>query len=492
MKKQTRTLIIALSVLLVLGGALTFLLLMPAPPQPEDDTSGEIPSLIKEESIPLWDKADSEITKITVTREQEHYTLSKGTDGHLRVEEYSKLPSSAEDVEALTTALSSITASKTVAQSVSDLTAFGLDSPQGMVEVRYADGTVYTGKLGNPVPGGSGFYYQSGDSGAVYVVDTALSDILSLSADQYVGRSIYSAPAVDAADPAAGDKQAQLISAELSYSEGVPVSIRRKSSLDPPSLANFAEYVIAKPYERAANSEVVSAWLTSLNTVVADKVYSVYPTEEDLRQAGLKDPRAAAKLTFAIYDTTDETTEQSVTFTLKVGGQTEDGLAYVMVDGLDVVYLVNPSYIPWADSSYEKMVTPLLPLPMLDSISSFLVTAGGETTRFELTHTEDADESLTVATADGTARSVNEMRTLYQKALAITYQGPAGTETPGEELCKITAVFDQGKEVTAVFQKISINRVLCTIDAGEQYQVGLNTVEDFLAQLAVTAKSAPD
>ena len=95
--------------------------------------------------------------------------------------------------------------------------------------------------------------------------------------------------------------------------------------------------------------------------------------------------------------------------TVILGKKDEDGNYYAMIDDYDVIYLVSPSSVPWAETTYNDIATTMLFSKMITDVKSVTVTVNGKQTVFELTHYPDAEErdDQMVVTASNTARRIS-------------------------------------------------------------------------------------
>lgn len=168
-----------------------------------------------------------------------------------------------------------------------------------------------------------------------------------------------------------------------------PLILRRSTADD--NLNNSSNYVITKPYFRAANSS--SAVVTALGTytsVTASGVEKPYPTAEDLKRYGLDDPYSTAVFTLAVETTeTSETSGESAKtsyyniqkHTIQLGNKNDNGEYYALVYNEDqripVVYLFSASSVAWAEAQYDDVAETLLFLRNIDSLSNVILTAGG-------------------------------------------------------------------------------------------------------------------
>ena len=69
-----------------------------------------------------------------------------------------------------------------------------------------------------------------------------------------------------------------------------------------------------------------------------------------------------------------------VSFTVRLGGKDESGNYYAMLDGVDIVYTVAASNVPWAEEQYGDLLADFLFLEYITDLKSVTLTVWPTTT----------------------------------------------------------------------------------------------------------------
>ncbi|MBR3289182.1 MAG: DUF4340 domain-containing protein [Clostridia bacterium] len=498
--KRWRVIVAAVAAAAVLGGGLfaatrTDWLKAPAVSDTSDESAE--PAL-----DPLIDKsalgADG-VVRVEIDTGDETYILQKNTDGLMTVAAFEDLPRNADAVDALRNALLTLTPHALVLETATEaeLAACGLTRPAVSAAVTYADGDAFAFEIGNLEPGENAHYYfrKAGDP-AVYLVEAALYQQLMKPAADYLATVLTPAPASD------DDGTARLERLELSGTlRPDRVVLRRAEESDPAPLRVAGHYVIAEPYVRAVNTELVYPWETGLCDASASGVAAVHPTEKQLASFGLDEPHSVADITFAVFPA-DAATETSaahtepynhVSYTLSLGGKNENGDYYALVDGVDAVYTVPGSAVPWAEATYGDLISSTLFLHYITDLSDITVTVNGTTSVIHLTHsggeTSDAAATFTATVGDRTM-SEADTRTLYRLMMMVGRIAEEPTDAPSSALSapsgltlRLTFLDPDKADAVYTFYPYSANRYLCVAEDGDTFQVKAADVESLLTQI---------
>lgn len=492
MSKRIRTLVITGVVVVLLVGALLVLLdpfgWFGTADSGEGDTSTTTTTTT---TIPLIEKTEEDATvpvsSVEITTPEEQFVIQPDADGVFAVEGYADLPVYTTRIDSLLSAVADIYATRKITDTPANAADFGFDEPLATATVTYTDGTTYAFEIGKQEPNQSGYYFREAGQSAIYLVNATFAETVTQPSTDYIGLHLITEPAVREDDEVG---EPQLMQMELSgTARPQTVSLRYAQSGDSSELTSMSQFVITTPYLRAASSDV-REWSTSLNTLTATGVAAAHPTADQLETFGLTDPYAVARMTFAVYAETDGavTTYNEQTLTLRLGGKDENGSYYALLDGVDVVYLVSASAVPWAEMTYDDLVTPLLFTKNIQQVAAISMTIGGATTRFELAHHEDAetnDESLTV-TVNGTVYPTADFRSLYQVLMQVERFGSAQGAVPSGDpylVIQLTPTADGDAGVEAKFYPQTANRYICVMSDGDTYLVSASKVENAVEQM---------
>ena len=521
MSKQVRTLILA-GVAVVALVALLLVLVFLLPGSGGEDASS---TAVSDTSVTVLDKStdadgktvDNPIKSIQITLRDETFTFSQNEDGDLVADPYKDLPINTSEISYLVSTLKTVTATKEISSNPESPSDYGFtgefaapDSSDAsavsssvssaakaekavgltaQISVTYHDDSIHSFEVGRESPTKEGYYLRE--------VGTTFASTISQPSTAYIGRNVVTAPTVKTDDD---NGQAILREIELTGRVRTSPLILRRSTADD-NLNNSSNYVITKPYFRAANSS--SAVVTALGTytsVTASGVEKPYPTAEDLKRYGLDDPYSTAVFTLAVETTeTSETSGESAKtsyyniqkHTIQLGNKNDNGEYYALVYNEDqripVVYLFSASSVAWAEAQYDDVAETLLFLRNIDSLSNVILTAGGRETDFALEHFPDAsekDDQMKV-TADGQQYDTDNFRNLYQVLMSIYRKGAAPAEPAGDPVLSIKLVPTTASDgvVELSIYKHDPNVFIVRFTTGETYAVNASEVNEAVKQL---------
>ena len=529
MSKQVRTLILA-GVAVVALVALLLVLVFLLPGSGGEDASS---TAVSDTSVTVLDKStdadgktvDNPIKSIQITLRDETFTFSQNEDGDLVADPYKDLPINTSEISYLVSTLKTVTATKEISSNPESPSDYGFtgefaapDSSDAsavsssvssaakaekavgltaQISVTYHDDSIHSFEVGRESPTTERYYLREVGTNPVYLVDSTFASTISQPSTAYIGRNVVTAPTVKTDDD---NGQAILREIELTGRVRTSPLILRRSTADD-NLNNSSNYVITKPYFRAANSS--SAVVTALGTytsVTASGVEKPYPTAEDLKRYGLDDPYSTAVFTLAVETTeTSETSGESAKtsyyniqkHTIQLGNKNDNGEYYALVYNEDqripVVYLFSASSVAWAEAQYDDVAETLLFLRNIDSLSNVILTAGGRETDFALEHFPDAsekDDQMKV-TADGQQYDTDNFRNLYQVLMSIYRKGAAPAEPAGDPVLSIKLVPTTASDgvVELSIYKHDPNVFIVRFTTGETYAVNASEVNEAVKQL---------
>lgn len=512
MSKRVRTIIIVLIVVVLLAGGLTTVLLLTEPADGGEsgssDTSTDTISLLDKTTDSDGNTLEKPVTKVEVETPDETFTIADNADGILSVEDYADLPVHSTNIESLTGALASISANRKL-ESPEAPSEYGFDDPLARVTATYADGSTYSFEIGAMSEVSDEAYFRQTDSSDIYMVTAVFAETVSQKSTAYIGTTLVSAPSVDENDEE-GQPVLRSITLSGSVRDGETLTVRRSNSEDSDTLSMYT-YIVEKPFLRGANDTNASEAFDTAYSLVADEAAFAHPTDKQKQECGFDKPYSVAEMTLAIETTqaeegattttaassSSESGEEAVTryynvqqYTVTVGKESPDGDGryYVMVDGLDVIYLVSESSMPWLDVTYNDVATTMLFLQDITGIESISITENGEETLFSLTHdpeATDSDDMLTVK-VDGEQKDTANFRNLYQVLMGVERIDDADETPTGEPdmIIQINPIDSQDETITARLYRTSGSRYTCVMQDGDRYAVSAGSVEAVSKQLA--------
>lgn len=529
MSKQVRTLILA-GVAVVALVALLLVLVFLLPGNGGEDASS---TAVSDTSVTLLDKStdadgktvDNPIKSIQITLRDESFTLSQNEDGDLVADPYKDLPINTYEISYLVSTLKTVTATREISSSPDSPADYGFTGEfaapvssdasgtssgessaaaekavglTAQVSVTYHDDSIHSFELGRESPTKEGYYLREVGTDPIYLVDSTFASTLAQPSTTYIGLNVVTSPSVKTDDD---NGQALLREIELTGRvRSSPLILRRSTADD--NLNNASNYVITKPYFRAANSssDAVTA-LDTYTSVTASGVEKPYPTAEDLKRYGLDDPYSTAVFTLAV-ETTEEAETSGETaktsyyniqkHTIQLGNKNDNGEYYGLVYNEDqripVVYLFSSSSVAWAEAQYDDVAETLLFLRNIDSISHVILTANGQETDFLLEHFPDEAEreDQMKVTSGGQTYDTENFRNLYQVLMSIYRKGAAPAEPSGDPVLslKLVPITASDGTVELSIYKHDPNVFIVRFTTGETYAVNASEVNNAVKQLS--------
>lgn len=469
------------------------------------ETSDASTASTVEELAPIIDEYKdgdvSVITSVDVQNDSGSYTICKNDEGFMTVKAYADLPHASSSVEEFLSNFLKIVPKKVIKENATkeELASCGLTESKFITTVHYTDGKSVSLVIGDLEKGESeGYYLCEQGKSTIYLVEPALFQAMDTHDTSLLSTTLMSAPN-NATDDSTGTPK--VIQLDLSGSiRPKRISMRYINDEDSTSVKMAGNMVMTAPYYRGTDTTVLQEWDTNLVALNADSVVCVHPTAEQLSSYGLND-RSVADFTVAVRKSTDEDGNNldevkvynKVSYTIRLGNKDTSGAYYAMVDGVDIVYLVNATYVPWAECQYEDLVNDTLFLRNIVDISKFEIGIDGKTSVVNLKHgkVENSDATSTVSTLEascnGKALDEESTRAIYRLMMMIQRLAPAPEDasdagTPALRIA-LSAVNENSSEVTdCSFYPYSANRYLCVCADGDSYLVKASDIETFITQ----------
>lgn len=485
MKKNTRYILITLAAAVVLGGAVTALLLT----QPEtEETSSSSSSTSSATDISVFSYEDADVQSITV----------KNPDGEIKIltrtetveSESSDDESSSETEEKTVFYLDGIDEGLQSASSVStlagygtslsatsevgsaeelSLSEYGLDSPEITVTTVLKDGTETSYSIGNQSPV-SGYYILH--DGKIYV--GLISESLYNTPLDFVNTTVLTItpPESDDSSTEASNEYTSFTFSGSNFPEEVKV-VPQTDSLT-------SAFKLTAPYEVNVNTTTIQNIATSVESLTASSVAAVDPTDEQLEEYGLKNP--TVRMSFTV---------NGESYTL-LSGKVENSSQYVMLEGVDVVYVFDEASVSaWADATLFTVRDSFVWLQMITDVSKLTIETPNKTDVFTLTRTENEESSTEDNTVyDYAVKGTDGQEITYQGVFTSYYQTIIGiqlldetteTSVSGDPMLRVTYEFYEGGSPKVVEFYSAGNR-RCVVKVDDQV---IGVVSETLVQDAI-------
>ena len=257
---------------------------------------------------------------------------------------------------------------------------FGFDSPRATVKTTFTDGTSATIIVGDVAPNKSGSYIMFGTNKTIYLVDDEEIDGLLFSVLDLMPLVVN--------DSATSTDNSMFKSITLSGS-AFPQTIELRPNED--SAIDTSNIMVAPQQMFVSESE--SANISgAIRGLYAQEAVCINPDNSQLSKYGLSNPYV--KLC-AVYPDTTVNIRAS---------KPKNDFVYLISDS-NVIYKVTESYVPWVNTSLEKLLPDTVIDPNFDSLSKIEITDTSGTYLFDI---QD------VQTQSGDTESTSSKTALYK------------------------------------------------------------------------------
>lgn len=384
---------------------------------------------------------------------------------------------------------------------VSNLAAFGLDTPQATATITYTDDSTARLFVGDATPSESGYYGQLEGTDGVYIFEADAVSLFCFRSAAFVNTTLLTPP-----DVKTSDENGQALLKEVTFTgtaHPTPLAMRRSYYNDSEELTYFS-YIITAPYIRCTTDTVSNA-LSQVQTITAEQALILHPTTEEKEKMGFNDPLIDLKITMAVE--TEEESESgseestsiaerndtpkiyynSIYYHIVVGSLNADGNYIAMVDGVDAVFLISKeTYGFFFDCTYQNSVNDYLFLKNIEHLSRISVQMKGVTYNFDLEHHPEKEDNneQTIVTMDGTAYSTEEFRELYELLMGLKRYGTPEKE-PNTNVPLEIYLYDADGDLYLGAKYYNTSGSLCTVETseGELFTTRWGDVDFFMQQV---------
>ncbi len=466
LSKNTKTVIVAAAVLLVLG--VVFLVLMMTEPKDDGSSSDVTTSEATSSDITkteLTDKEGSEILTVTITNQTGSFTFNREqravstTDSEGKVSttdeyywvspEMGGLQPNDTTIKAFMNCLAGITANKVVEERAEDLDKYGLKTPLATAVISFEDGTSATAHFGIENPAATNFVYcRMGDSSDVYQVSSYSVDDVYYAITDFVKLTFtdtYNAESPKELDYLVIERKDFEEPVEISYMFDIQEEAEDINSV----ITTFNSHRVTSPLVAEIDSTKGQSYCYGLYGLTASSCVAVSADEELLAATGLDDPFCTVTFKYGgkrnvlylgkeIITSTETDDEGTPTLTTVVG-------YYGMLEGNNGVYAFAKESAPWYYTNLEDVVSRRPVSPYIYTVDKLTIT----TPEREYLFTVTGDAKSNSFTIDGSEVNGDKFRQLYQQLISAI--GDELYLTDGEYEPYITVKFEYRDEYHEVY-----------------------------------------
>ncbi len=435
LSKNTKTIIIAAAVLLVLGVVCLVLLMT----EPQDSDSGTSEATSEASStvsttVDLTDKSGTnvlsaaitnEIGSFTFNREQRAVSTTDSEGNVVTTDEYywvspemNGLQPNDSTVKAFMNCLAGLTANKLVEESAEDLEKYGLKAPLATAAVSFEDGSSATLHFGIQNPAATNFVYcRMDDSNDVYQVSNYSVSNAFCGITDFVNLTFtdaYNAEDPKELDYLVVERKDLEQPIEISYMFDIQEEAEDINSV----ITTFNSHRVTSPLVAEIDSTKGQTYCYGLYSFAASSCVAVDATDELMEATGLNDPFCTVTFKYGgkrnvLYlgneiITVTETDDEGTPTLTSVAGY------YGMLEGNDGIYAFTKDSIPWYHTSLEDIISRRPISPYIYTVDKLTITTPER--EYLFTVTGDADNNSFVV--DGKELNGDKFRQLYQQLIS--------------------------------------------------------------------------
>ena len=468
MNKKIQGIIIGGVVVAALGGTLAFLELTGDNKDSsgsETSSSAAVASEAEEEAVPLITTDASNITMITVTNKTGGYVLERPASGktEFNIKELTGLNQNKTMEQGVFDDVANLEAYKLVESDASDLSKYGLTSPDTTFKADFKDGTSRKFLIGDKATKNRYRYVcEDGKKDVYMVLESTLSDMIERKED-FVAKSLIASS--DASQGNAPYGRMELKRKDLDYEMAF-------EDIENEDDALISSQVMVEPIYAHLNIQLSSKITHGLWGLSGDRCDRIFPKEEDFKEVGLSEP-------FAVIHYKNDTEE----YTLKIGNEihatdsegkeTDEIAAYYCyvegVSGIDCIWQIDAEKLPWASYVAGDVIS-LMTTNKIFDINEFKVTYKGTVTDYTINANEEENEVKWVK-INGTDVEPGLFQSMYKYFLSFPTKEIYFKDIEGEPFMTIDISRNDGKSDKLEFFEESARRVLIKINGRSSYRI---------------------
>ncbi len=390
MKKQVKFMIVSGVVLVLLAGALIFLLTLP---DVQSDNTGEVST----GAAALISKASGDIEQIVVNNSGGKYTLmsytveyevsdessgeasASGSGGAttekatiFTMQEHGEYTLDYDKTEELAYSCSNLASKRTINSKGRPDSEYGLDKPRSTVEVRFSDGSRIKIQVGNDAPGDEGTYVRMNDEKTIYLVDSSSVSNMLVEKLQMFDKTLINE---------LGDDEFKSVSIS-GLGRKTPLKIEKNN------LSLLSGYYMSSPNRAACdNNKIETLCYSHIFPFTADSVVKIDVTKDDIKKYGLSEP-------YYIFEASAAERKQRLIVSKPDGS----GESYIMADGGKIIYKAASDVTGFMGGDGSDYMTSRIIYPNVVKLKTAALSYGGTTNEYVLTHksavNEDGDEVI--------------------------------------------------------------------------------------------------
>lgn len=276
-----------------------------------------------------------DIVSIHILNQMDEYEV-QANKGNCYIEDLQNIPTVSKKFGELLTASSQIRALQLVNEETYDLDSYGLKYPKTTAEIKYKDGSQTTLNIGNDAPMSAGVYVNLEGTSRVYLFAQDSTKVFENTKFDYINKDIV--PKFGSSGNTVNISKVTLTGA------GRPNDLIISVGTDSENTTNYQ--VKSKGLTADGEKTISLAIINELKNLSAESVEVINPTDDTIKNYGLKTPYASAILAL----------DEKAT-TVLVSPVNADGSIYIMNKSVPVIYKAQKDKQDWIDIKFEDIAS---------------------------------------------------------------------------------------------------------------------------------------
>lgn len=347
----------------------------------------------------LLNRNADEVLTVKVTDGERQILASRNGSGTLVLPSLEGLPVDQEKVDALAKYSALLRSQKTLENAQDNLEDYGLDEQAAThVQAKFEDEKMIEFWIGDEVPGASTpSNYVLYEQSVCIMFQLHVSPFLKYEED-FIRTTIT---------PSNDDSSYVTLLLSVKQAQwDAPISVAFQNTVATNSGQLLASYAITSPaYYDMTYHERGTQFLQSIYSLQAEACF-LHPDQQKLEECGLLQPHIVLQ---AVY--IDQTGVQTK-LQLMASEADENGLAYVIVSGVDLIYQMNVSAYSWYSITLEDILGRQIVMPSVKSLSGLQIETPEVSLHVDIT--VDENDELCIDTDGEKQYEVSEFKKLYE------------------------------------------------------------------------------
>lgn len=343
-------------------------------------------------------EVSDDITYIHVTNQSGDYEVNVNR-GSCNIEDLQNIPTVPQKFNDLLISSSQIRALQLVNEETYDLDSYGLKNPKTTTQIKYKDGTQTTLNIGDDAPMSAGVYVNLANTSRVYLFSKESVEAFENSKFDYVSKDIV---------PKTGSSGNTMNISKVTLTGGdrpndLVISVGTDSE-------NTTNYQIKSKGITADGEKTISlAIINELKNLSAESVEVINPTEDTIKNYGLKTPYASAILAL----------DEKATNVL-VSPVNPDGYMYIMNKSIPVIYKISRDKQDWVNIKFEDMASKTIINDPITSLKTLEIKTDANTDYvFNITSSSQSGNiSIDSVTLNGNVINTEYFKNFYQNLIS--------------------------------------------------------------------------